>query len=87
LSNRNLLTLIVELNGSGDRYGTSDDAVHTEILRYGFGPYRYDPTMRRLTPLSSYNRQSMNTLYVRDVDAAEQIVASGRKIRVRDREF
>ncbi len=85
--NPNLLALIVELNGSGERYGNSDDAVHAEILRYGFAPYRYDPTARRLSPIRSYNRQSLNTLYVRDLNATEQIVASARKIRVRGADF
>jgi FkbM family methyltransferase len=85
--NRNLLALIVELNGSGDRYGTSDEAVHGEIMRFGFAPYRYDPTTRQLSALKTFNRDSLNTLYVRDPDVALQIVAAGRKVRVRAREF
>jgi FkbM family methyltransferase len=85
--NPNLLALIVELNGSGDRYGNTDDAVHAEILRYGFAPYRYDPATRQLSRLETFNQDSLNTLYVRDLDATSQIVASGRKVRVRDREF
>ena len=85
--NPNLLALIVELNGSGDRYGNSDSAVHAEILRYGFSPYRYDPITRQLSLLETFNRVSLNTLYVRDLDNTSRILASARKIRVRDRYF
>lgn len=85
--NPHLLALIVELNGSGERYGNSDDAVHAEILRLGFAPYHYDPVTRRLSPIPSYNRLSLNTLYVRDPIETERIVASARKIRVRGMDF
>lgn len=82
-----LLAMIVELNGSGDRYGNPDDAVHAEIVRLGFKPHRYDPLTRLLSPLATFNRDSLNTLYVRDVETASALVASGRKVRVRDQVF
>jgi FkbM family methyltransferase len=87
LANPNLLALIVELNGSGARYGNSDSAVHDEILRHGFAPYRYDPAARRLARLATFNRNSLNTIYLRDLATTASIVAAGRKIRVCGREF
>jgi Methyltransferase FkbM domain len=44
-----LRALIVELNGSGARYGFSDQAVHEEIIRHGFSAFAYDPATRSLS--------------------------------------
>ena len=87
LANPGLCALIVELNGSGLRFGHSDDSVHAEIARYGFRPHRYDPATRRLTEIPTFNRNSLNTLYVRNADDAMQWTSTGPKIRVRSAEF
>ena len=84
--NPNLLALIVELNGSGDRYGSADDAVHTEIMRYWFCPLSLRSDDAPAFAIGTFNRHSLNTLYVRDLDATSRIVVSGRKVRVRDEE-
>ncbi len=74
-----LQALIVELNGFGGRYGISDDDVHREIAGFGLGPHGYDARTRALTPLDGYNRDGLNTLYMRDQAAvAERVVAASR---------
>ena len=79
LARPSLQALIVELNGSGGRYGISDDDVHREIAGFGFEPYRYHARTRELTPLDGYNRDGLNTLYVRDRAAvAERVAAADR---------
>lgn len=83
----NLLALIVELNGSGDRYGSPDAAVHAAIMEFGFEPFRYDPVHRTLSKLAGYNRDSLNTLYLRKVDTVAALVRDARPIRVRGQEF
>lgn len=59
--------IIIELNGSGEKYGYSNDAVHGKLLAFGFRPVAYEPRNRLLTPLESYNETSGNTLYVKDL--------------------
>lgn len=79
LARPSLQALIVELNGSGGRYGISDDDVHREVAGFGFEPYQYDARSRALTPLDGYNRDGLNTLYVRDRTAvAERVAAASR---------
>lgn len=59
--------LIVELNGSGARYGFDEAAIHDRLVRAGFTPTCYDPMTRRLDSLLQRSN-SGNTLYVNDVD-------------------
>jgi len=58
--------VIMEINDSIFRYGFDKDALHDEMLRYGFNPYHYDPFTRQLTLLQTYSDH--NTIYVRDFD-------------------
>lgn len=60
--------IIVELNGSGVRYGFADEDVHAELCRHGFLPFAYDPKTRRLDPLATFNTIDFNTLYLRDLE-------------------
>jgi hypothetical protein len=73
--------MIVELNGSGARYGFDDAAVHSALLSYGFLPFRYEPFTRVLDRLAAPNSDG-NTIYVRDVDfvAARLKSAPARQI-------
>lgn len=66
LKNGGLKAIIIELNGSGERYGYSEDAIHKLLLTYGFSPYSYDPFKRVLEGVYSYGNE--NTIYCRDID-------------------
>lgn len=65
LANESLLGVIMELNGSGERYGYSEDALHELMLSYGFNTYSYAPFERKLVPLQGKNSHTGNTLYLR----------------------
>lgn len=73
LSDQGLLAVIMELNGSGARYGFDEEALHQEMLKRGFATFRYEPFYRVLEPLA--HRSGIgNTLYVRDsVRLVEQV--------------
>ncbi len=58
--------IIIELNGSGARYGFRDDSIDELLREYSFAPFTYDPFQRKLIPLVSYT--SHNTIYIRDLD-------------------
>lgn len=61
-----LRALIVELNGSGHRYGFDDQRTHRTLLDRGFVACDYDPRTRGLT--TRHVRSGENTLYVREAD-------------------
>jgi FkbM family methyltransferase len=61
-----LKAIIIELNGSGGRYGYDESLIHQTLLSHSFKPFHYDPFQRKLTTLNSYG--SNNTLYLRDLD-------------------
>ena len=48
LTNDILKAVIIELNGSGGRYGFDEDLVHLEFLQNGFLPFQYEPFERKL---------------------------------------
>jgi FkbM family methyltransferase len=64
-----LLGVVIELNGSGLRYGYDEEKIHQRMLGWGFAPARYDPLHRTLTILHSRNTAMGNTLYVRNLES------------------
>jgi FkbM family methyltransferase len=66
LGDPKLKALIVELNGSGSRYGFDDQQVHRTLLERGFAPFNYNPVSRMLAAQQGICTQ--NTIYVRDPD-------------------
>ena len=65
LTRTSLLAVIMELNGSGERYGFDESALHKRMLEYGFSTFSYAPFKRELTSLNGKNENSGNTLYIR----------------------
>lgn len=51
LSNKSLHSVIMELNGSGSRYGFNEDDILEMMSSYGFSTYSYEPFSRELTTL------------------------------------
>ena len=66
LADLRLLAVVMETNGSGERYGVSDDQLVAALRDHGFAMYNYDPFARRL---SATERTDGNTIFVRDTDA------------------
>ncbi|HEY2036385.1 MAG TPA: FkbM family methyltransferase [Steroidobacteraceae bacterium] len=64
-----LRAVLMELNGSGARYGFDDRRLHERILRYGFTPAQYDPERRELNPRAWHGSSEGNLLYVRDLES------------------
>ena len=80
LKSRELKALIIELNGSGKRYGYEDSLIHSRLLDYGFKPYEYNPMNRQLIEMKSYGKE--NTLYVRDIAYVKDRVKNARRIMI-----
>jgi len=69
LVDKNLIAVIMELNGSGKRYGFDEDALHEKMLQFGFQTFLYDPVHQSLISMDMQRNFSGNTLYLRDIDA------------------
>ncbi|RZM27444.1 MAG: FkbM family methyltransferase [Pedobacter sp.] len=59
-----LKAIIIELNGSGGRYGHSEEAIHSSLLKLGFKPAHYNPFNRTLSEAQNFGTH--NTIYIRD---------------------
>ena len=74
-----LRAVLMELNGSGTRYGVDDRALHARMQRLGFMPCRYDPFARCLAETDASLDSPGNVLYVREPPFARERVASAPK--------
>ncbi|HTB22780.1 MAG TPA: FkbM family methyltransferase [bacterium] len=66
-SRTGLQAVIMELNGSGERYGFDEKDILRMMSEFGFEPGLYVPETRRIAALATPNRKG-NTLFVRDRD-------------------
>lgn len=78
-------TIIIELNGSGTRYGFSDEIIHQQLTNHHFLPYSYNPLKRKLCKLSTFS--NTNTIYIRDLKLVEQRIANAKNISVFSKSF
>ena len=76
--------MIVELNGSGRRYGFDDRDTHRSLLDLGFSPQSYAPFTRELKrrPVGGDN-----TIYVRDLDWVSGRLGSAPALRILNNEL
>ncbi|NJD34685.1 MAG: FkbM family methyltransferase [Betaproteobacteria bacterium] len=81
-ANPSLRAVVMELNGSGARYGFDEEGLHQNMQTAGFRPCRYDPLLRRVIDLNGERSASGNTLYLRDVEAVQREVTQAPVFRV-----
>jgi FkbM family methyltransferase len=74
LKSKSLNAIIIELNGSGLKYGVKDIDIHNYLLNYGFVPISYNPFKREIKDLDIYGNK--NTIYIRD-----KFIVNSRLIR------
>ncbi len=87
LTNPSLHSVILELNGSGRRYGFSEQKILAVLFDSGFKSYTYDPFNRRLIDLQGASLREGNTLFIRNEPAVRDRLASAEKFMVHGREF
>lgn len=76
LRNESLKAVLMELNGSGQRYGFNETALHERMLEHGFKTFVYSPFGRRLISAEEQISQSGNTLYIRNIALARERVSA-----------
>lgn len=85
LKNKDLKAIIIELNGSGIRYGYDEGKIHKKLLEVGFHSYSYTPKSRKLTSKKQHGH--LNTIYIRDLDFVYGRIDSAKKIKVFNQSF
>ena len=85
IANAGVKAIVIELNGSGTRYGFDENAIHQFFLENGYKPFQYDPIHRVLMPLAAPHEH--NTIYISDVEFVQHRISTARRIKVQDQEF
>ncbi|HEY0243220.1 MAG TPA: FkbM family methyltransferase [Gemmatimonadaceae bacterium] len=81
LEDSSLLAVIVETNGSGARYGSSDAELHQRLTAAGLSPATYEPFSRALDQTQSVNAGG-NTIYVRGLETVRDRVRTAGRFRL-----
>jgi FkbM family methyltransferase len=87
LNQVSLIAIILELNGSGERYGISDKACEELLLANSFSPFRYLPSSRTLIPMSPNDHVEGNVLFIRDSKFAELRVKNSPLYTINNQAF
>jgi FkbM family methyltransferase len=87
LGKSSLHSVIMELNGSGNRYGFDEDNILRKMEGYGFSPYAYEPFSRQLRPLEGKSKTGPNTLFLRNESHIRERIAQASRIRIGSTEF
>ena len=83
LQSPTLKAIIIELNGSGKRYGFDEDAIHLLLVNQGFKAMKYLPFKREL--IAAAPGIVGNTLYVRDLDLVTERLKNARVIMIQNK--
>ena len=79
LAEPGVAAVVMEINGSGARYGVGDDALLAMMRGYGFMPYGYDPLARRL---GDWDPSSGNAIFVRNRVTVDSRVMQSKRYRL-----
>lgn len=82
-----LHSVIMELNGSGSRYGYDESRIIELMLDYDFKTYSYNPLERKLIDLKGKNLNTGNTLFIRDKSFVEERLMDSPKVLVSEQSF
>jgi FkbM family methyltransferase len=85
LDDNDLKAIIIELNGSGRRYGYDEKLIHSKLLSAGFCPVNYDPFNRQIK--FQHELGLYNTIYIRDIDFVVQRLKTSSNIEIFNEAF
>lgn len=77
-----LKAVVMELNGSGARYGYDETEILKLMRDHGFETFSYDPFSRGLIDINGKNSSSGNTLFVRDLESVSARLHAAEKVSV-----
>jgi len=82
LANNKLCCVIMELNGSGDRYGYDESKILGMMFDYGFKAYSYNPLERELVELPDKNTNEGNTIFIRNIKRVQERIEKAPFIKI-----
>jgi FkbM family methyltransferase len=82
LSSPKLKAIIIELNGSGKKYGFDDRDIHNMLESFNFKLYNYNPKKRVLNEQNYFKHTTGNSLYIRDFQFVNEKIQNQRKIKI-----
>ena len=82
LQNEQLKVVIMELNGSGSRYGYDETNILNMMIEYGFKSYFYNPFKRELINLNGKNLTEGNTIFIRDIEYIKNRIQESPKFNI-----
>lgn len=85
LENPLLKAIIIELNGSGGRYGFNEKHIHTKFLSLGFKAYQYFPFERKLSEIPTFG--DYNTIYIRDLEFVQTRLNTAEMVEINGIKF
>lgn len=80
LNDENLKGVLIELNGSGMRYGFEDKNINKLLVGLGFKRFKYEPYSRIFSETNSNG--PYNTLYIKDLDFFKSRVKNAARINI-----
>ena len=87
LKNPALNAIIMELNGSGNRYGFDETKLVELMFENGFRSYLYNPLARSLSDLNGAKSDSGNTLFIRNRSYVESRLKTAPRISIHGHSF
>jgi FkbM family methyltransferase len=81
LSSQEMNIVIMELNGSGNRYGFDETALINKMIKYSFSPYTYNPFSRKLLRLNSKSENG-NIIFIKNISIVEKSISASKSILI-----
>lgn len=82
LKKETLKAIIIELNGSGKKYGYDESKLHDMLLSNDYLPHHYNPFDRQLMPIDTFGTH--NTIYIKDPKFVHERLKKANKLKVFD---
>lgn len=82
LKNPHLHSVIMELNGSGNKYGFREENILKKMNDCGFKTYTYEPFSRELTLLNSVINSTKNILFIRNFSFVKERIKKTEKVSI-----
>lgn len=87
LKNPALNSVIIELNGSGSKYGFNENGIVELMEAGGFRSFSYDPFGRKLIDLHGKTHNTGNTIFIRDQAMVQKRLAEAPILSVYGKRF
>ena len=87
LAGPSLHSVIMEVNGSGEKYGFDESVILQTMADFGFAGYAYSPWRREIAALSSGQAHQDNIIFIRQPDLVRDRLKSAPSIAVHGKQL